>query len=232
MSLAYVNHSPRNTSLFTVEQMAKLMSHMSFREYATHTTIARNPDEMYVLYIKWGKVRLNILTDQGKEVTVSALNEGDMLFWDEALKQVTIRTNEPTRIGWIKQSVLDALLREDPDLASTFVRWQTRMNALVMMKLRDLLLFGKHGALSATLVRLANTYGETVPDGIRIPVRLTNEELAKFIGATRETVNRMLRSYVAKGVLSVKGPHIVIHNMAYLKCEHQCLSCPPNICRT
>ena len=46
--------------------------------------------------------------------------------------------------------------------------------------------------VSPSLIRLANSYGIRQDDTIRIPLRLTNTELAEYIGCTRESVNRML----------------------------------------
>ena len=45
-------------------------------------------------------------------------------------------------------------------------------------KFRDLLLYGKKGALYSTLIRLANSYGKETDGGILISVPLTNQELA------------------------------------------------------
>ena len=98
-------------------------------------------------------------------------------------------------------------------------------------KMRDLLLNGKRGALYSTLIRLCNSYGVKQNDGILIDLQLTNQEIARFCGATREYVNRLLNELKQKGVLSVDSTKkILIKDLDYLKRENQCENCPIEIC--
>lgn len=53
-------------------------------------------------------------------------------------------------------------------------------------------------------------------EGIAIPVQLTHAELASWIGASRETVDRALRRWRAQGILSTSKRRIVIHDFAEL----------------
>lgn len=62
------------------------------------------------------------------------------------------------------------------------------------------MLNSKPGALSSTLIRLANTFGKAEGTGLPISLRLTRSELADYIGCARESVNRML------GELKKQGP--------------------------
>lgn len=56
------------------------------------------------------------------------------------------------------------------------------------------------GALYSTLIRLSNSYGVERSDGILINIVLTNQDLAKFCAAARESVNRMLGDLRKKGL--------------------------------
>ncbi|WP_231571063.1 Crp/Fnr family transcriptional regulator [Gordoniibacillus kamchatkensis] len=114
------------------------------------------------------------------------------------------------------------------------MKWMSLQHRTTQSKFRDLMLFGKPGALASTLIRLCNSYGVATKDGIRIDAKLTNTELADFIGATRESVNRMLSDLKKDGIIDMSGGHLVVKSLAELKSICQCPSfpaCPREICR-
>ena len=93
------------------------------------------------------------------------------------------------------------------------------------------MMFGKLGALCSTLIRLSNMYGVIRQDGILIQKKFTNTEIADMIGATRESVNRMLGKLRKDGIISIeKSGKIFIKDIQYLKDEIGCEDCPIEIC--
>ena len=60
-----------------------------------------------------------------------------------------------------------------------------------------------------TLLALADEFGEPVPDGIRIRLRLSQRTLGALVAASRENVNRALAPLVAGGVISQSDGHFV-----------------------
>jgi CRP/FNR family transcriptional regulator len=112
------------------------------------------------------------------------------------------------------------------------MKWMGLMQRTTQSKFRDLMLFGKTGALASTLIRLTNTCGEKSEDGsIKLAIKLTNTDLANMIGTTRESVNRLLSTYKEEGVISYEQGQIIIHDLLYLKSIVNCPNCPPEICR-
>ena len=105
------------------------------------------------------------------------------------------------------------------------------MHRTTQTKFRDLLLFGKAGALCSTIIRLSNSYGKPHGEHIIIPMRLTNTELAEMIGSSRESVNRMLADFRRQDIIDYEDNLIVIKNLDYLREVCHCENCPGNICR-
>ena len=97
-------------------------------------------------------------------------------------------------------------------------------------KFRDLVLYGKKGALYSTLIRLANSYGKSVDEGILISVPLTNQELANYSATARESLNRMLSELRKKNVIELRDGLILIKDINFLKKEIQCENCGIEIC--
>lgn len=57
----------------------------------------------------------------------------------------------------------------------------------------DLLSRNKLESFYSILIRLANTYGVSVPNGIKINIQLTNLDLASYIGTAPETISRFIK---------------------------------------
>ena len=97
-------------------------------------------------------------------------------------------------------------------------------------KFRDLILYGKKGAIYSTLIRFANSYGQQVDDGILISVPLTNQELANYSATARESLNRILSELRRQNVIDILDGRILIHDLEFLKREIQCENCGREIC--
>ncbi len=70
------------------------------------------------------------------------------------------------------------------------------------------------GRLAARLARLAQEHGERLPSGaIRLDAPLTQSDLAAMIGATRQSVNKLLGEFEADGLLLIERDSIVVPNL-------------------
>jgi CRP/FNR family transcriptional regulator len=93
-------------------------------------------------------------------------------------------------------------------------------------KFRDLLLFGKSGALASTLIRLSNTHGEEHEEGIYLRIKLKHTEIADLIGTTREGVNRMLSAWKEEGTINIVSGHNIIRGIEDLRKISNCPTFP------
>jgi CRP-like cAMP-binding protein len=222
-----------NCVLFTESQIRKLESAMEKFTYQKQTDLCQTSNSHNgLLMVKTGKVNVTVRTEDGRAYTLFVFQRGDMfsMFSFLRIPNCEVTVAEYAVLGFLSQRKLEALFYEDPALASTYVQWCETMNTCTMVKTRDLLMFGKSGALASTLIRLLNSYGERVTDGIRINFKLTNEDLAKLIGSSRESVNRLLRRYEELGVIRYDRRLIVVKNKSFLEKEHGCMKCPREIC--
>ncbi len=190
-------------------------------------------------YVRTGRVKLRKSTEDGKEYILSILQAGDMIC-EFAAGQTglqyafTAEVTENAEIGVINRHDLETAMRQDGELAFGFMGWMAYNHRVTQSKFRDLLLFGKPGALASTLIRLSNSFGVAEAYGIRIDMKLTHAELADFIGATRESVNRMLNEFKEKDILDFRYGKIIIRSLSALQqiCRcNTCPTCPEEICR-
>jgi CRP-like cAMP-binding protein len=64
--------------------------------------------------------------------------------------------------------------------------------------------------LAKKLLSLSRAYGEAASDGIRIDLKLSQEEWGDLVGTTRESVNKQMRKWTEAGVLRVDDGYVVI----------------------
>ncbi|WP_243735139.1 Crp/Fnr family transcriptional regulator [Paenibacillus turpanensis] len=227
------------SDFLTAEQFQRLESVMYARKFQANTTLFWEGDPADKLfYVKSGQVKIYKTTEDGKELILYILQKGDLFGELGGLSHLHYSFNavvtKDADIGVVQTADLEVLIYQNGEFAVDFMKWMGLTHRTTQSKFRDLLLYGKPGALASTLVRMSNSYGQPHKNGVKINVKLTNTELAQFIGTTRESVNRLLSGLKDEGVIDYDKNHIVICNLTQLKCIAGCPSfpaCPKEVCR-
>ena len=152
------------------------------------------------------------------------------LFEDEPIYIFNAIAQSAAEVYAIEFPVLQAYLEKHPHLAVNLLRIISAHMRKQHSKFRDLLLYGKKGALYSTLIRLSNSYGKAVDGGILISVPLTNQELANYSATARESLNRMLGELRKADIIEYRGHLIFIKDIDFLKDSIQCENCGKEIC--
>jgi CRP-like cAMP-binding protein len=66
------------------------------------------------------------------------------------------------------------------------------------------------GRVAKALLDLSDRFGVFTPDGIQVTHDLTQEELAQLVGASRETVNKALADFVARGWIQLAAKSVLV----------------------
>jgi len=141
---------------------------------------------------------LSMLDGEPRSASVSAVEDSELL--------VLARSEA---FGFLSQNA-DAALSLVSILASRLRRLSRRTDDLASCSIP--------ARLARRLLQLAVDCGVEEAEGLKIPVKLSQQELGEFIDATRESVNKHLRAWEARGVLSRdRSQHIVIRNYAGLE---------------
>lgn len=218
------------------ENYALVEKQMTCSKFAAGSMLFWEGDPAAYLYTLYsGQVKVVKTTEDGKELIFHMLQKGDFFGefggFAELTHQFTAQAMSDVEVGVIAIRDLEALIASNGSLAIAFMKWMGLLQRKTESKFRDLLLYGKTGALASTLIRLSNSYGKLTPEGILITIKLTNTELANMIGTARESVNRMLSDFKADGVLSLDHGMITIHKLQALKDVVSCPDCPDEICQ-
>ncbi|OEG00018.1 hypothetical protein BHF71_06555 [Vulcanibacillus modesticaldus] len=174
-----------------------------------------------VYFLRKGKVRLSKSSYEGKEVVISILKSGELFAQASLFRNttypVTAETIEDSEIVIIRNKDLEKIILRYPEIGVSIIQIMGERLYSAHSKLRDVTLYGKLGALASTLINLAKQYGKKSPEGVIIELTLTHQELANFIGAARENVNRMISTLEKNGVLTMKKGKICIKDFEELR---------------
>jgi CRP/FNR family transcriptional regulator len=189
--------------------------------------------ELYIILS--GKVQISKITSDGRELSLRICGENDIcgeltLFTDNPRFLLSAKVIEEGEIVAIRKDVLENEIFQNSTLAFEFMKWMSDHFRKTQTKFRDLVLNGKKGALFSTLIRMSNSYGVSLKNGILIDLPLTNQELANFCGTSRESTNRILSDLKKDNIISVKKGKITILNLQFLKDEIGCENCPAVYC--
>jgi len=136
-----------------------------------------------------GVFAVSVLDPDGRTMLLDLLGPGDALGLPDRLPA-----------PWTATALRPARLR--PALgADGLAATAARLTAIAT----DLAWFDIADRVERRLLDLARRLGRPAPGGTAIPVRLTQDELASMVGATRESVNRAVRTLVTRGSIDVRG---------------------------
>lgn len=177
-------------------------------------TIFREGDPSNSLYIlKSGAVKLISLSEKGSEAILRILRPGEIfgeLLVSREKRAFTAVTAEDSVVTVITRENFKELLSVIPSLSLNFVQVLSRRLAEVEKGIAESSHTWSYHRLAKILLQLSEQYGEEVPAGTLIKLRLTHEDLANLIGTTRETVTTQLNRMFRLGLLKHKTRQIIV----------------------
>ncbi|HEY5898713.1 MAG TPA: Crp/Fnr family transcriptional regulator, partial [Burkholderiales bacterium] len=181
------------------------------RSYPKNTVVVSEGDQTDSLYVLLeGRVKAFVSDEGGREVVLNVIGRGDYfgeLVLDGGPRSASILTLEPARTYIVPRAEVERLLSENPAFARDFTRRLISKVRSLTTQVRDLALKDVYARLAAFVEANAVEQGAQR----MIPEKLTQNEIAARIGASREMVNRILKDLAAGGYVSVDGRQIMLH---------------------
>ena len=172
-----------------------------------HTIFTQGDPTDAVFYIQTGKIKLTVVSHEGKEATIGILGEG-YFFGEGSLAGQTLRMCSATamtdcavlRID--KQAMMEALHREH-ELSDVFVAYLLARNIRYEEDLVDQLFNSSEKRLARILLLLAHFGKEGKPESV-VP-KVSQEVLAEMIGTTRSRVSFFMNRFRKLGFIHYNG---------------------------
>jgi CRP/FNR family transcriptional regulator/CRP/FNR family cyclic AMP-dependent transcriptional regulator len=161
-----------------------------------------------------GQVKVVLPSGDGEEAILGVLNAGEcfgeLSLLDGEPRSATIVATEPTDVLVVDRERFLAAVAANPRVAVDFLRILARRLRDVDEAVEDAVFLDVPARLAKRLLELAAEYGSAGPDGIEIGLRVTQAELASMVGATRESINKHLGAFRARGLVDLRGGRMVI----------------------
>jgi len=193
------------------QDIAALSRRAVTRAFPKNTIILNEGDQTDSLYIILsGRVKVFLANEEGKEIVLDTQGPGEYfgeMVLDEGPRSASVMTLEPCRFQLIPKEDVKALLQSHPDFAMHLVRKLIYRGRVLTEHVKSLALQNVYGRFAKLLNEMA------VPqDGKRVlQEKLSQQELANRVGASREMINRIVKDLTTGGYISVDGQRIVIH---------------------
>ena len=165
------------------------------------TTIHNGNDCTGVILIKSGCLRLYLLSEDGKEITLYRLFAGDMCMLsascvlDSITFDVIVDAEEDSECVVVGGCAYEDLARRLPEAKIFALETALGRFSDVMWVMQQILFMSMDKRLAIFLLdEVANNNSDTV--------KLTHEQIAKYMGSAREVVSRMLKYFAAEGLIS------------------------------
>ena len=193
------------------------------RRFPHGEVIARQGEEVRTLFlVAEGAVRLASVTPGGREVVVALLGLGD-LFGESALlgdpSPVQARAIGRTEVVALHVSCIRAIVERQPGTAEQLLRLVAGRLHRTRTALEEALVCDIPGRVAGRLRDLAADHGVLEADGVHLGVPITQEELARMVGVSRETVNRTVGALAARGLVRSAPRTLVITDPDALEAE-------------
>jgi CRP/FNR family cyclic AMP-dependent transcriptional regulator len=166
-----------------------------------------------VIYIKKGKVKVTVVSKQGKEAVVAILGadeflgEGCLIGQPKRLATATTMTDCVTmRVDKIE---ILQVLQDEPAFSKMFISHILARNARIEEDLVDQLFNSTEKRLARVLLLLANFGKEGRPEPI--VAKISQETLAEMIGTTRSRVSHFMNKFRQMGFIDYNG-HLEVHS--------------------
>jgi CRP/FNR family transcriptional regulator, cyclic AMP receptor protein len=177
-------------------------------EYRTGQVIFAQGDAAdSVFYIVRGKVKIAVISEQGREAVVAMPGEGD--FFGEGcliaqpLRLATAATMTVATVMRLERAEMIRTLHDEPAFAEVFTAHLLTRNSRVEADLVDQLFNSSEKRLARTLLLLANFGKEGKPEPIT--TKISQETLAEMVGTTRPRVSLFMNKFRKLGFIEYNG---------------------------
>jgi len=205
-------------------ELGFLLARVGVRHYAAGQTVFSEGEPCAGLYVvESGSVRIFKSSAGGREQVLSVEGPGgsvaELPVFDGGSYPASVVAIEDSVLLFVSKDDFQALCVAHPQVALKVLKVVgTRLRRLVGI-IEELSFTTVRHRLGAYLLRLAQSDGTRIKEGVQVTLPANNQELAAQIGTVRELISRNLSRFQAEGLITLDGRTLVIRNMKKLESD-------------
>lgn len=210
----YLKQCPVLTELTSV-QIQSLESECFSREFARGETIYLPSDMGHsVMLLARGRVRIYHVTEEGKQAILGFVETGELFgelsAFSGSLRDEFAEATEKSLVVLMPRQTVQQLMRDHPSVSMKLTSLFGLRLKRIERRLKSLLFRSSRDRLIHLLLELGERYGRRTPDGLLIAQKISHQDMASIIGATRETVTITLGELQDEGILSIDRRRVTL----------------------
>jgi CRP/FNR family cyclic AMP-dependent transcriptional regulator len=199
-----------------------LMAVAKRRTFRSGEVIFHRDDPGQVLYmIKEGKVKICLISPDGQEISLAVLGAGEYFgefaLYDGLPRSADAIALEKVECYTLQRSDFQNAIMKSPKIAIQVLEGLSKRLRNTDQMVENLIFLDVYGRVAKKLLELSEAHGIKVENGTLIDVRLTQQELASMVGASRESVNKVMGYFADKGYISTDKHRVTLHRINELK---------------
>ncbi len=195
-----------------LQAIAKVAVRQSFRK--DNMVLIEEEVGSTMFIILDGRVKISRISDEGREVILSIMSEGDffgeMSILDGQARSANVVTLEDSTIMIIHREDFLRMMHDFPQIAINLLKELAHRLRRSDSQIKSLSLQNATGKVASTLLRIADDSGKIHLGQVEIPKLPPQQDLANMAGTSRETISRVLKSLSEKGYLRKEGNRLII----------------------
>ena len=199
------------------DALTVLESHMRLRTFRRGQPIFRQGDPGDSLFlVASGRIKLFIESSDGEQLTILFCGPGscfgEMAVLDGKTRSASAEALEPTKAWVVTRNAFLDLMRRDPGIPIEVISFLCSKLRTDLARMEEFIFLDTHNRVGRQLVRMAtkNASGDYV-------VLITQEELGRVVGNSREQVNRVLSDLSSIGHISIGRGHLKINRLESMR---------------
>lgn len=214
----------REKSLFGTlcpEDVTQLQRHRKSRRYRRRELLfgqGNAPEGLFCVVS--GQVKIFQTGIDGRDQIVRLAGPGDPIGYRALFAEETYNASaealEESEVCFIDRSTVLSFLENKPDFMRRLLQWLCQDLKQAEERMRQFAQKPVRERMAETLVVLAQAFGEKVPGGVKLGIRLTRQELAELAGTVLETAVRSISELKREKLLSSEGRALIISDPAAL----------------
>jgi CRP/FNR family cyclic AMP-dependent transcriptional regulator len=181
---------------------------------ANHDIFQQGQPADSLFYIRRGKVKLTVISQQGKEAIVAVLNAGDFFgegcIAGQQLRMATAVAMTDCTLDRIEKSLMTRLLHERHHISELFVTHLLSRNIRYEEDLVDQLFNSSEKRLARILLLLAHFGKESRAETV-VP-KISQDDLAQMVGTTRSRVSHFMNKFRGLGFIDYDDEGLTVHS--------------------
>ncbi|OEH84566.1 hypothetical protein BHU72_08645 [Desulfuribacillus stibiiarsenatis] len=202
--------------------LEEIMNNIIIKDYRADEMIyVEGEPSQYVFLVVSGRIKITKVSSTGREKILHIIRENEMFgeqaIFEDGMNPASAKTIEKSVIFLIRLETVKKLMIEDNRFSKMLLQVMNLKLKQAYRQIINLSFKDTYSRLASRIFKLSRDHGVRHEYGLFIKAKLTQQELADYVGTSRETISRILSDLVQKEILHVDRHKIYVKDVDALK---------------